>query len=146
MTTGTTLKPLSRESSREAEGIGCRITVFYCFNAFPDVNGQGDDLEVRSISMPCSGMTRGVVLLKAFEAGADAVVVLGCPEGTCHYLQGNLRARKRVAAIKKLLDEIGLDGHRLNFFNVTPGDRTAIEHIIRQTVAELETLGPSPAR
>jgi F420-non-reducing hydrogenase iron-sulfur subunit len=146
MTTSTTLKPLTRESSGAPEGIGCRITVFYCFNAFPDINEQDDDQEVRSISMPCSGMTRDVVILKAFEAGADAVIVLGCPEGTCHYLQGNLRARKRVAAVKKLLDEIGLDGRRLNFFNVAPGDRNAIEHIIRQTVAELDTLGPSPAR
>jgi F420-non-reducing hydrogenase iron-sulfur subunit len=146
MTTGTTLKPLVQTRPGEAGAETGRITFFHCFNAFPDIIGQGDASEVRSIRMPCSGMTRDVVLLKAFEAGADAVVVLGCPEGTCHYLQGNLRARKRVAAVKKLLDEIGLDGRRLNFFNVIPGDQNAIEHIIRQTVAELDTLGPSPAR
>ena len=55
-------------------------------------------------------MTREVVLLRAFEAGADAVVVMVCPQDTCHYLQGNVRTAKRVTRVKKLLDEIGLDG------------------------------------
>ena len=95
--------------------------------------------------MPCSSLTREVVLLKAFEAGADAVVVLVCPEGACHYLEGNIRARKRVAKVKKLLDEIGLDGRRLNIYNISPGDRSAVESIIGQTVSDLVALGPSPA-
>jgi coenzyme F420-reducing hydrogenase delta subunit len=91
-------------------------------------------------------MSRDVVLLKTFEAGADAVVVLVCPEGTCHYLEGNLRDRKRVARVKNILNEIGLDGRRLNIFNVSPEDQSAVERIIGQTVSNLAALGPSPAR
>ena len=48
--------------------------------------------------------------------------------------------------VKKLLDEIGLDGRRLNFYNIAPGDQDAVERIIEQTAADLVTLGPSPAR
>jgi F420-non-reducing hydrogenase iron-sulfur subunit len=146
MTTGTVLTAPVIESLGEERKVGGRITVFHCFNTVGDITGQADDYEVRSINMPCSGMTREVILLKAFEAGADAVMVLACPEGTCHYLEGNLRARKRVATVKKMLDEIGLDGRRLNFYNVSPGDRAAVERIIEETVLDLDTLGPSPAR
>jgi coenzyme F420-reducing hydrogenase delta subunit len=89
-------------------------------------------------------MTREVFLLKAFEAGASAVVVLVCPEGTCRYLEGNLRARKRVARVKELLGEIGIGGQRLNLFNIPHGDRSAVDAIIMQTISELATLGPLP--
>jgi F420-non-reducing hydrogenase iron-sulfur subunit len=146
MTTGTVLTAPVIESLGEERKVRGRITVFHCFNNVGDITGQADDYEVRSVNMPCSGMTREVILLKAFEAGADAVMVLACPEGTCHYLEGNLRARKRVATVKKMLDEIGLDGRRLNFYNVSPGDRAAVERIIEETVLDLDTLGPSPAR
>lgn len=146
MTTGTITRPSVEESLREKGTLGGGITVFHCFNAIDNIVGQTDDYNVRSIRMPCSGMTREVVLLKAFEAGADAVVVLACPEGTCRYLEGNLRARKRVATVKKILDEIGLDGRRLNFYNIAPGDQATVERIIEQTAGDLATLGPSPAR
>ncbi len=146
MTTGTILKTSVEERPGDVRAVGGRITVFHCFNAIGNITGQTDDYELRSINIPCSGMIREAVLLKAFEAGADAVIVLACPEGACHYLEGNLRARKRVANVKKLLDEIGLDGRRLNLYNITPGDQAAVETIIERTVSELAALGPSPAR
>ncbi len=122
-----------------------RITIFHCFNALSSVSAENGSYETQSVKMPCSSMTRGVHLLRAFEAGTDAVLVLVCPEGSCRYLEGNIRARKRVAQIKKLLDEIGLDGRRLNIFNVPHGDQSAVEQIINQTVSDLAELGPNPA-
>ncbi len=95
--------------------------------------------------MPCSSMTRELFLLKAFEAGASAVVVLVCPEGTCRYLEGNLRARKRVAQVKKLLDEVGIGGERVNLFNIPHGDQSGADGIIQQTISDLVRLGPNPA-
>jgi F420-non-reducing hydrogenase iron-sulfur subunit len=146
MTTGAIIKPSFGESLKDERTAGHRITVFHCCNAIGDTTGQIDDCEVRGINMPCSGMTREVVLLKAFEAGADAVIVMACPEGKCHYLEGNLRARKRVATVKKLLDEIGFDGRRLNFYNISPEDQAAVKGIIEKTASDLATLGPNPAR
>ena len=48
---------------------------------------------VRIIRLPCTGKVDAVVLMKAFEEGADGVFVAGCLEGQCHYLEGNLRAK-----------------------------------------------------
>lgn len=120
-----------------------RITLFHCFNALNSASFLDfKDCEIRSLKLPCSGMIREVILLKAFEAGADAVLVLVCPENSCHYVQGNIRTRKKVSRVKKILDEIGLDGRRLNIFNIPPGDQTAVAGIIEHTLSDLDFLGP----
>jgi len=121
-----------------------KITVFHCFNAADLAFENNGDCELKAVKMPCSSMTREVFLLRAFEAGADAVLVLACPEGACRHVSGNLRAARRVARVKKMLDEIGLGGGRLNIFNVTQGDDTAVEHILKETLAGLEALGTNP--
>jgi F420-non-reducing hydrogenase iron-sulfur subunit len=123
-----------------------KITVFHCFNTFNNIAGSdSNDYDVHVIKMPCSSMTREVFLLRAFEAGADAVIVMVCPDGSCQYMEGNIRAGKRVARMKKLLDEIGLDGRRLSIFQVPRGDQSAVERIINQAVSDLVVLGPNPA-
>ncbi|MDO8472466.1 MAG: hydrogenase iron-sulfur subunit [Dehalococcoidia bacterium] len=123
-----------------------RITVFHCLNVLGDseLHSNGS-FELRSVRMPCSSITREVYLLRAFESGSDAVILLVCPEGQCHYIEGNIRAARRVARVKKLVDEIGLDGRRLNLYNISPGDRSAVDRIIEQTVHDLAILGPNPA-
>jgi coenzyme F420-reducing hydrogenase delta subunit len=95
--------------------------------------------------MACSSITREVFLLRAFEAGADAVAVIVCPLGACRYGEGNIRARKRVERMKKLLDEIGLDGRRLNIFNIAHGDEDAVKAIVKKIEIDLVELGPNPA-
>lgn len=123
-----------------------QITIFHCINIAKDISfSEGENYEVKSIKLPCSSMTREIVLLKAFEANADAVIVLVCPEGSCRYIEGNIRAKKRVTRMKKLLDEIGIDGRRLNIFNIDYDDQSTINHIIEQTLADLANLGPNPA-
>jgi F420-non-reducing hydrogenase iron-sulfur subunit len=133
--TTTTLRPLAnRDLKRLFKPV---IKVFHCFNALPDNISTTEKCEIESVAMPCSSMTREVFLLKAFEAGADAVIVLVCPEGACDYLEGNIRARKRVDRVKKILDEIGIGGQRLNIYNVPRGDLTATEHIVKREIASL---------
>ena len=68
---------------------------------------------VRIIRLPCTGKVDAIHLMKAFEDGADGVFVAGCLEGECHYLEGNLRAKKRVAYVKRLLSEVGTDPQRV---------------------------------
>jgi F420-non-reducing hydrogenase iron-sulfur subunit len=121
-----------------------KLTLFYCINA---VNGTPDPnvdaAEVRMVKLPCSSMVKDFVLLRAFEAGSDAVIVLTCPEGECRHTEGNIRAQKRVERVKKILDSIGLDGKRLIFFNALPeGD--GIAGIAQQALSRLEELGQSP--
>jgi F420-non-reducing hydrogenase iron-sulfur subunit len=126
-----------------------KITLFHCINAF----GNADELtltvnqscEIKTVKMACSSMVKDVFLLRAFEAGADAVVVLVCPEGQCRYVEGNIRARKRVAWVRNLLDEIGLDGRRLSLTNMRTGDKSAASQTMNDVVKKLAELGPNPA-
>ena len=127
-----------------------KITVFYCINTFgngaPLSLTDGGECEFRLIKLACSSMVKDVFLLRAFEAGADAVIVLVCPEGQCRYVEGNLRAYKRVMWVKKLLDEIGIDGNRLSLANISSEDKDAAARIVEKVRAELLERGPSPAR
>ena len=127
-----------------------KITVFYCINTFgnggPVPITGGDDIELRFVKLACSSMVKDVFLLRAFEMGADAVIVLVCPEGQCRYVEGNLRAYKRVMWVKKLLDEIGLDGNRLSLVNISSEDKGAAAKVVEKVRADLIKWGPSPAR
>jgi coenzyme F420-reducing hydrogenase delta subunit len=126
-----------------------KITIFRCINTFKNDSfldsSERDKFEAKIITMACSSMVKDVFLLRAFESGADAVVVMVCPEGACRYIEGNFRAKKRIEWVRKLLDEIGLDGKRLTMYNVSPGDKAAAAQIIQRTVSDLADFGPNPA-
>ncbi|MFC1865122.1 hydrogenase iron-sulfur subunit [Chloroflexota bacterium] len=124
------------------------VTIFHCINTFTEVealNLSNDSCKIRSVKLACSSMVKDVFLLRAFEVGADAVVVFACPEGECCYISGNIRAKKRVERVRGLLDEIGLGGRRLLFFNVSAGDTDAVKQNLNDTLEVLKQLGPNPA-
>jgi coenzyme F420-reducing hydrogenase delta subunit len=126
-----------------------KITLFYCINTQLDEDTLAADSREKSalkcIKLACSSMVKDVFLLRAFEAEADAVVVLVCPEGTCRHTEGNIRAKKRVGWVKNLLDEIGIDGKRLSIHNVASGDNAAAAKTVRDMLSHLTELGPNPA-
>lgn len=120
------------------------IHLFYCVNAFEKGVFSPHGTEKARFTdnmLPCSSMIKDVYLLKAFESGADGVVVIGCPAGKCKRVDGNIRASKRVAWVRKLLDEIGLGGKRLVYSAGGEADAA-----ISQLLKDLSTLGPNPAR
>jgi len=123
-----------------------KLTVFHCVNSLNEEHIQSYtatiDIDVKTIHLPCSSMVKDVFLLRAFEAGADAVAVLVCPENQCRHLQGSKRAKKRVDRTRLLLDEIGLNGDRLSFFNVSSSDPLAAEKILQEIATQLSELGP----
>jgi len=84
------------------------------------------------------------MILKAFENGADGVMVVGCLEGDCHYLSGNLRARARVRRVAALLDAIGIGGQRVEMFNLSAGEGTKFARFATEMVERVRGLGPSP--
>ena len=84
----------------------------YCAYAAADLAGSMRlqyPQNVRVLRLPCTGKIEVNYLLAAFERGVDGVIVAGCLEGGCHFLEGNLRARRRVARAKELLggDRLG---------------------------------------
>ncbi len=94
--------------------------------------------------MPCTGRVDIIHLLKAFEAGADAVFVAGCLEGECHYLTGNLRARKRVTKLKKDFAQMGIEPERLEMFNLSSSEGPRFAAIAKEMTERAYQLGPSP--
>jgi len=125
-----------------------KITLFYCINSFNESDSlpvnSDKNFNVHTVKMACSSMVKDVFLLRAFESGADAVIVFVCPEGQCRYAEGNIRAKKRVVWVKKILDEIGLDGKRLSIFNLSRGDEKNINKAIDTVLTDLTDLGPNP--
>jgi coenzyme F420-reducing hydrogenase delta subunit len=121
----------------------------YCAYAAADLAGsmrvEYPD-NVRVLRVPCTGKVEIDHLLAAFERGVDGVIVAGCLEGGCHFLEGNLRARRRVERAKQLLSEIGLEPERLEMFNLSSAEGQRFAEIVTEMTARLAKLGPSPLR
>jgi coenzyme F420-reducing hydrogenase delta subunit len=81
--------------------------------------------------------------MKAFEDGADAIFVAGCLEGQCHYLEGNMRAKKRVAYIKKLLGEVRIEPERIEMFNLSSAMGGRFAEIVEEMTERAKKLGPT---
>lgn len=101
---------------------------------------------LRIIRVPCTGKVDILFLLNAFEEGADGVYVAGCLEGDCHFLKGNLRAKKRVALAKRLLEEVGIGGERLEMYNMSAAMGPLFAEVAREMTEKIKKLGPSPLK
>lgn len=97
---------------------------------------------VRIIKLPCTGRIDPLFIIKAFEKGADGVLVSGCHPGDCHYTTGNYHARRRWIAFKNLLDFIGIDEKRLQFAWVSASESIKWVDLINNTTDTLKQLGP----
>ena len=98
---------------------------------------------VRIIRLPCTGKVDAIHLMKAFEEGADGVFVAGCLEGQCHYLEGNLRARKRVAYAKRLLAEVQIEPERIDMFNLSSAMGGRFAEIVKEMTQRIKEMGPA---
>ena len=98
---------------------------------------------VRIIRLPCTGKVDAIHLMKAFEDGADGVFIAGCLEGECHFLEGNLRAKKKVAYVKRLLAEVGIEPERVEMFNVSSAMGGQFAEIVEETTKSMKGLGPT---
>lgn len=99
---------------------------------------------IRVIMVPCTGRVDIIHLLNAIEDGADGVYVAGCLEGDCHYLNGNLKARKRVERVKSILTELGLEPERVEMYNLSASQGPRFAEIAREMSEKISNLGPSP--
>lgn len=121
----------------------------YCSYAAADLAGTMRlqyPTNVRIIKIPCTGKIDILYLLRAFEDGADGVFVAGCEEGSCHFLNGNYRAKKRVKYAKKILDEIGINGERLEMYNLSAAMGVRFAEIVNEMTKKIKGLGPNPIK
>ncbi len=101
---------------------------------------------VKNIEMPCTGRVDVLHILRAFEKGADGVLVVGCLEGECHFLEGNLRARKRVNYVKEILKSLGIEEERLEMCNLSSAMGLRFAEIVTNMTEKIKELGPSPVK
>ena len=101
---------------------------------------------VRIIRTPCTGRLEVEFYMRAFENGADGVLVAGCLEGGCHFIDGNLFAKKRVNSIRTILEESGIEQERLRMVNISAAMATNLVAAINDMVHTVKELGPNPIR
>jgi coenzyme F420-reducing hydrogenase delta subunit len=118
----------------------------YCAYAAADLAGSSRlqyPPNVRIIRTPCTGRVEIDYFMKAFENGADGVLVAGCEEGSCHFKEGNLLAKRRVNYTREILDEAGLEAERLRMVNVSAANSQKFVEIVREMVETVRKLGPA---
>jgi len=100
--------------------------------------------DIRAIRVMCTGRVDPLFILKAFQDGADGVLVSGCHFGDCHYLEGNYKAAKRMFLLKNVLKNIGFDDKRLRMTFVSASEGAKWATVIEDVVKTVKNLGPSP--
>lgn len=129
-----------------------RIIAFcckYCAYAAADLAGSmrlSYPSNVKITQVPCTGRVDIVHILRAIEDGADGVYVAGCLEGDCHFVSGNLRARKRVEYVKKTLEELGIEPERVEMYNLSSAMGPRFAEVANEMTDKIRKLGPSPLR
>ena len=98
---------------------------------------------IRIMRVPCSGRVNPFLIIKALTDGWDGVVISGCHPGDCHYISGNLVARRRFAILNELLDFFGIEPGRVNFMwaSAAEGERFAL--LVEKATKRIKALGPN---
>ena len=145
----TPAKSTAKQSAQEYEP---RILAFlcnWCSYAGADLAGVGR-LQLpptfRVIRVMCSSRVDPLFVLRAYLRGADGVLLGGCHPGDCHYQRGNYFARRRFAAVKRMLEELGLEPDRLRLSWVSASEGQRFREVVTEFTNHLKKLGPSAAR
>ena len=121
----------------------------YCSYTAADLAGSmrlAYSPNVRIIKILCTGKIDPILLLKAFEAGADVVYVAGCAIGDCHFLEGNIRGKRAVRYTKDLLADVGIEPGRLEYFHIPASAGPLFAECANEMDARARRLGPNPIR
>lgn len=97
---------------------------------------------VRTIRVMCSGRVEPTFILKAFQLGADGVLVLGCHPGDCHYIEGNYKTLRRMPLLRKMLTQMGIEDERLRLDWVSASEGDKFVSIVNDMTEKIRSLGP----
>ncbi|TET45167.1 hydrogenase iron-sulfur subunit [Candidatus Aerophobetes bacterium] len=126
-----------------------RIIAFlcnWCSYAGADLAGIGRlqyPPNVRIIRVPCSGRINPYFIIKSLQHGVDGVLVSGCHPGDCHYISGNLVARRRFAILKRILEFVGVEKGRVQFTWISAAEGERFSQVIKEVTEEIKALGPN---
>jgi coenzyme F420-reducing hydrogenase delta subunit len=97
---------------------------------------------IRAVRVPCSGRVSPELVMRAFDQGADGVLVLGCHIGECHYDTGNHRTAKRIPILHSLMTFAGLEPERLRLDWVSASEGERFSRIAIEFTEAVRSLGP----
>ena len=97
---------------------------------------------VRVIRVMCAGRMNPSFVIKAFQNGADGVLVAGCHPGDCHYIQGNLYARRRYAVLSELIEFLGIERERFMMSWVSASEGGKFAKVVTELTDRVKKLGP----
>lgn len=97
---------------------------------------------VRIIRVMCSARIEPTFILKAFQSGADGVLVLGCHPGDCHYQEGNYKTMRRLPLLKKMLAQMGIEEDRVKLDWVSASEGEKFASVVNDITEKVRTLGP----
>ncbi len=100
----------------------------------------------RIVRVMCSGRVEPQFILRAFELGADGVLVAGCHIGDCHYVSGNEKAQKKIEATKDLINQLGIGSTRLRLEWISASEGSKFAETMKDFIEHLRGLGPNPLR
>jgi F420-non-reducing hydrogenase iron-sulfur subunit len=98
---------------------------------------------VRVVRVMCSGRVDPQFIFKAFAEGADGVLVAGCHPGDCHYIEGNYKTIRRMALMKRMLADYGIEPERFRLEWVSAGEGDRWAHVVNRITEDVRKLGPS---
>ncbi|MFC1883686.1 hydrogenase iron-sulfur subunit [Thermodesulfobacteriota bacterium] len=129
-----------------------QIVAFCCSNCASSASRVAERMEmkipgnIKMVQVPCTGRIEVLHMLKPFEEGADGVYVAGCQEDSCQYISGITKAEKRVAHVKKILEETNMEPDRIEVFSLSAGKGYGIVDTANEMVERIKALGPSPIK
>lgn len=99
---------------------------------------------IRIVRVMCTGSVDPMYLVRPLLEGADGVLVSGCHPGDCHYGTGNYKARRKIAMVKEVLKQFGIEEDRLWFRFISASEGNKIGETVSDMVKKLKELGPNP--
>lgn len=146
----TTAEPAgaaSLEGAREVKVLG--IVCNWCSYAGADGAGTArlkQPLNLRLVRVPCTGRIDPLFALKAFESGADGVLISGCHPGDCHYSEGNYYARRKLELVDRMLPQLGIEPGRFKYTWVSASEGARWQQVVTDFVNQIKALGPREGR
>jgi coenzyme F420-reducing hydrogenase delta subunit len=98
---------------------------------------------VRVIRVSCLSRVHSGLVLKAFELGADGVMLLGCEPGKCHFDTDAECIAQEYEKARGILGLLGLGEKRLVLAHMPRGDGAGFVSRLVSFIAEIEQLRPA---
>ncbi len=150
MAQATHTKPAEGATTRAGDSVKVvGIVCNWCSYAGADGAGTArlkQEYELRLLRVPCTGRIDPLFALKAFEKGADGVLISGCHPGDCHYSEGNYYARRKFELLDRMLPYLGIEPDRFKYTWVSASEAARWQAVVNEFVGKVKALGPREGR